>query len=198
MSKQFERSTATRTRILAVARAAFARDGYGATSLDRIAAEAGVTKGALYHHYDGKEALFAAVFEIVSLDTVAAAGARAAGVGAPRERLKAAAMAWLEAVERGDARAILLDIAPAALGFARARAIEERLTLEPLARLARAVIEAEGLGEAVDAVFAARLVNAGLAEIALLRHAANGDAPDMAMAARAMAGIIDGVLKGPG
>lgn len=60
MSTQFERSSATRAKIIEVARAAFLPDGYGGTSLDKIAAAAGVTKGALYHHYASKKALFTA------------------------------------------------------------------------------------------------------------------------------------------
>jgi hypothetical protein len=106
----------------------------------------------------------------------------------------AAAMAWLKAVEGSDARAILLDLGPQALGFARARALEDSVALEPLLELVRAVIEAEKLKSTVDALLAARLINASLAEIALLRHASDGRAPSAAMAARAIAGVIDGVL----
>jgi AcrR family transcriptional regulator len=196
MSTQIERSTATRSKILGVARAAFVRDGYDGASLEKIAAEAGVTKGALYHHYDGKEALFAAVFALVSLETVVAAGKRAAKTGTPREHLKGAAMAWLKAAERSDARTILLDLGPKALGFARARALEDSIALEPLLGLVRAVIEAEKLKGAVDAVLAARLINAALAEIALLRHASDGRTPSATMAAHAISGVIDGVLTG--
>ena len=55
----------TRTALLAAARELFGGDGYAATSLDEIAARAGVTKGALYHHFRGKADLFQAVFEQV-------------------------------------------------------------------------------------------------------------------------------------
>lgn len=196
MSTQFERSNATRAKILAVARAAFVRDGYDGVSLEKIAAEAGFTKGALYHHYAGKEALFAAVFSLVSRETIAIAGKRAGKSGAPRERLKAAAMAWLKAVERTDARVILLDLGPRALGFAQARALEDSITLEPLLGLVRAVIEAEKLKGGVGALLAARLINAALTEISLLRHASGGRDPSAIIAAHAIAGVIDGVLKG--
>ncbi len=196
MSTQIERSNATRSKILAVARAAFVRDGYDGASLEKIATDAGFTKGALYHHYDGKEALFAAVFSLVSLETINAAGKRAAKIGVPREQLKAAAMAWLKAVERSDARTIILDLAPKALGFAGARALEDSITLEPLLGLVHAVLESEKLKGNVDALLAARLINATLTEIALLRHASDGRAPGTNMAADAIIGVIDGVLKG--
>lgn len=195
MSTQIERSRATRSRILAVARAAFVRDGFDGASLEKIAAEAGFTKGALYHHYNGKEALFAAVFSLVALETVRAAGRHAADIGAPRERLKAATMAWLTALERGDARTILLDRGPGALGFERARALEDAVALEPLLTLVREVIEVEGLHGALDALFAARLINAALAEIAMLRRLSDGQVPDVRAAARAISGVVDGVLR---
>jgi AcrR family transcriptional regulator len=195
MSTQIERSNATRSRILAVARAAFVRDGYDGASLEKMAAEAGLTKGALYHHYDGKEALFAEVFCLVSRETIDAAGRRAAKLERPREHLKAAAMAWLKAVERSDASAIILDLGPKALGFARARALEEPIALQPLLVLVQAVIESEKLKANLDALLAARLINAALTEIALLRYASDGRAPSPKMAADAIQGVIDGVLK---
>ncbi len=196
MSTQIERSNATRAKIVAVARAAFVRDGYEGASLDKIAAEANLTKGALYHHYNGKEAVFAAVFSLVSRETVEIAGKRARRTRIPREQLKAAAIAWLKAVERNDARIILLDVGPRALGFARVRALEDSITLRPLLGLVRAVIEAEQLDSGVDAMLAVRLINAALAEIALLRHDSDGRTPNGKMAAIAISGVIDGVLKG--
>lgn len=195
MSTQIERSTATRSRILAVARAAFVKHGYDGVSLTDIAAEAGFTKGALYHHYNGKEALFAAVFSLVSQETIDDAGRQASRAGTPREQLKRAALAWLDAVERGDARAIIIDLAPKALGFARARDLEDRIILEPLLGRVRAIIRTEGLGDAVDALLVARLVMAAVTEIALLRQASGGQTPTADQAARAVDGVIDGVLR---
>ena len=197
MSTQIERSNTTRAKLVAVARAVFVRDGYDGASLEKIAGEAGLTKGALYHHYEGKEALFAAVFSLVSREIVEIAGRASAAAGTPREHLKAAAMAWLDAVESSDARIILLDLGPRALGFANARAIEDSITLEPLMKLVEAVIETEELNDTVDVLFAARLVNAALTEIALLRHASDGCAPNSNMAAQAISGVIDGLLKVP-
>jgi AcrR family transcriptional regulator len=60
---QKERSEATTSLLVSVAREVFARDGYAATSLNTIVKVAGVTKGALYHHFDSKQALFRAVYE---------------------------------------------------------------------------------------------------------------------------------------
>ena len=60
---QAERTRATTDQLVAAARELFATTGYDATFLDAVVERAGVTKGALYHHFDGKRALFAAVYE---------------------------------------------------------------------------------------------------------------------------------------
>jgi AcrR family transcriptional regulator len=59
---QAERTEATTGQLLAAAQELFGRDGYTATSIDAVAAAAGMTKGAAYHHFAGKPALFRAVF----------------------------------------------------------------------------------------------------------------------------------------
>jgi hypothetical protein len=136
------------------------------------------------------------VFSLISLETIDDVSKQTAKIGGPREHLKAAAMAWLKAVERTDARAIILELGPEALGFARVRAIEDSITLEPVLGLVQAVIEAENLKNTIDALLVARLINAALAEIALLRNASNGRVPSIAMAADAITGVVDGLLKG--
>src|ERR1700750_1770137 len=67
---QAERSLATRTALLATARELFAARGYAAVGTEEIVRAAGVTRGALYHHFDGKLELFAAVYEQVEAELV--------------------------------------------------------------------------------------------------------------------------------
>lgn len=67
-SKKVAQGEATRRVLLATARELFGAKGYADTSLDEIVHASGVTKGALYHHFSGKEALFRAVFESVKQD----------------------------------------------------------------------------------------------------------------------------------
>src|ERR1041384_6430456 len=64
-SRRAQYSASTRRALVDVAERLFTEHGYAATSLDAIVAGADVTKGALYHHYSGKQALFEAVFEKV-------------------------------------------------------------------------------------------------------------------------------------
>jgi AcrR family transcriptional regulator len=67
-STKAEQGAATRRALIDAARTLFGEHGYTATSLDEIVAAAKVTKGALYHHYNGKQELFAAVYEQVKLE----------------------------------------------------------------------------------------------------------------------------------
>jgi AcrR family transcriptional regulator len=67
-SKKAQQGEATRRALIDVARKLFGEQGYAATSLDEIVAGAKVTKGAFYHHYAGKQELFAAVYEQVKLE----------------------------------------------------------------------------------------------------------------------------------
>jgi AcrR family transcriptional regulator len=64
-SKKIEQGDATREALVAAARELFGTQGYAAASLDEIVRSAGVTKGALYHHFSGKQQLFHAVFKMV-------------------------------------------------------------------------------------------------------------------------------------
>lgn len=126
---QQERSDATRAALVTAARASFAARGYAATSLGDVAAEAGVTKGALYHHFRGKQDLFREVFEgeqnRISLQIVDAYARRAD----PWKGFYEGCRAFLEASrDPGVQRITLLD-APSVLGWRTMRDIQARYTL---------------------------------------------------------------------
>ena len=61
---------ATRELLVSIARERFTEQGYAATSIEDIVQRAGVAKGALYHHFSGKDALFRAVYEAVLAEAV--------------------------------------------------------------------------------------------------------------------------------
>lgn len=125
---QGQRSAATRDALVAAARPLFAEHGYAAVSTDQIAKAAGVTRGALYHQFAGKEELFASVFEQVEAEIVERMTAGLATV----DPTDAAGMladdidAWLAACAEPDVRRIALIEAPAALGWSRWREIGQR------------------------------------------------------------------------
>jgi AcrR family transcriptional regulator len=122
---QAERSEATSSALIEAARELFAQDGYAATSLDAVVTAAGVTKGALYHHFTGKRELFAAVFasEQRSLSRAIVAAYQNADDDA-WVAFEAGCRAFLEASqEPGVQRIVLLD-APVALGWETIRRLE--------------------------------------------------------------------------
>jgi len=125
MPTQAERTDATRGKLLAVARKLFATKGYAATSVDALVRRAGVTKGAFYHHFPDKQAIFRAVFEAVEDDLVAAALAGSKGTDA-LTRFRTGCHAFLAAsVDPAVQRIVMMD-GPAVLGWATWREIDWR------------------------------------------------------------------------
>ena len=125
---QADRSAATREALIAAGRRLFAAQGFAEVSTDAIAAEAGVTRGALYHQFADKVALFDAVVDAVEADIAGrlAAKAAAAGVTDPVEGMRQAVRAWLDiCVEPESHRIALLD-GPSVLGWARWREVCQR------------------------------------------------------------------------
>lgn len=170
-------SEATAARVLEVAARLFARDGYAQVGLETVAAEAGVTRGAVYHHYAGKPALFRAVVDRVQ-QTVAEAVATAADAADDAwSGLEAGCRAFLTASAAPDTRRVLLVDAPAVLGWAEWRAQDAahsgRLLEEALTELAAAGT----LGDHPAAATAA-LLSGAMNEAALWAAAA----PDAAAA----------------
>jgi AcrR family transcriptional regulator len=124
---QAERTGATTAALVDAARDLFARDGYDATSLDAVAARASVTKGAVYHHFEGKRQLFEAVFgREVERMTVPLSAAYARKKD-PWAAFGAGCRAFLdECLDPGLQRIVLLD-APAAIGWEGIRRLEAPL-----------------------------------------------------------------------
>ena len=124
---QAERTEATTTALVEAARKLFAGDGYGATSLDAVAAEARVTKGAVYHHFEGKRQLFEAVFtrevERIAKPLVAAYGRKKD----PWDAFQAGCRAFLDECLDPELQRILLIDAQTAIGWEEMRRLEAPL-----------------------------------------------------------------------
>jgi AcrR family transcriptional regulator len=125
-NKHVERSRATRERLLAHARELFAERGYAAVGTEEIVRGAGVTRGALYHQFRDKAALFEAVVEEVEGETTEAIAARAAGAEDPLQALRLGGRAFLAICSDPRVERILLLDAPAVLGTERWRQIRLR------------------------------------------------------------------------
>ena len=117
MGVKADRALATRARLVAAARELFARDGYGATGTEAILAVAGVTRGALYHHFADKQALFAAVCEDLHGEMEGAIEADADAHASAFDGVVAGCLAFLDFLSRPEARRILILDAPSVLGW---------------------------------------------------------------------------------
>lgn len=120
-----DRTRATREALLAAARESFVRKGFAATSTPEIVATAGVTRGALYHHFKDKSELFRALLEQESQAVAAEIEAAADRSLSPREALMAGALAYLDAMTVAGRTRLLLIEGPAVLGAAAMRALDE-------------------------------------------------------------------------
>ena len=125
---QADRSATTREALIAAARRLFAAQGFAEVATDAIATEAGVTRGALYHQFADKVALFDAVVDAVEADIVArlAAQAAAAGVSDPVEGMRQSVRSWLEICVEPEIHRIALIDGPSVLGWARWREVCQR------------------------------------------------------------------------
>jgi AcrR family transcriptional regulator len=125
---QADRSAATREALVAAARRLFGAQGFAEVPTDAIAAEAGVTRGALYHQFADKVALFDAVVDAVEADIAArlAGEAADAGVSDPVEGMRQAVRVWLEICVEPEIRRIALIDGPSVLGWARWREVCQR------------------------------------------------------------------------
>jgi AcrR family transcriptional regulator len=123
------RGDATRAELIDAARELFAERGYAAVGTEEIVGCAGVTRGALYHHFADKRDLFRAVYEQVEAELVGSIGKRMGGIEDPWELFVTGLTAFLDAcTDRALIRIALLD-APVVLGWAEWREIDARYGL---------------------------------------------------------------------
>lgn len=120
--------SSTRRRLVECAAELFTERGYAGTSLDEVVASANVTKGALYHHYSGKQALFEAVFESTEEAAVKQITGDIRRVKDPWERATIAVGSFMEVCREPRFRRIVMQEGPVALGFERFREADERNT----------------------------------------------------------------------
>lgn len=135
-------SASTKRALIEVAEGLFTDHGYAGSSLDQIVAGARVTKGALYHHFSGKQALFEAVFERVEDDAARAIGKALRGRKDPWEKARAGLEAFLEVVQEPRYRRIVIQEGPSVLGYERFREQEERSTFANVLEIVRSTLAA--------------------------------------------------------
>jgi AcrR family transcriptional regulator len=146
-------SASTKRALVEVATELFTEQGYAGTSLDEIVAGARVTKGALYHHFSGKQALFEDVFEQVE-DAAAKAIRRAVkGHKDPWEKALAGLRAFLEVCQEPAYRRVVIAEGPAVLGYEKFREQEERSTFGIVQDIVAAVLRTYELEQSMVETF---------------------------------------------
>jgi len=185
---------ATRAKIVETARRLFVENGYDNTGTQAIVAAAGVgTRGALYHHFADKEALYLAVFQAIQADMAAFVVEQIeAEPPEPLARLRAAGRAFLRCVQdRPDAQSLLRD-GPKALGWKAFRETEISFGAAPLQTLLNQAIH-RGTIRPVPTGPMARVLVAALDEAAL--EITSADDPDVVRAEweTTLDGLFDGL-----
>jgi AcrR family transcriptional regulator len=164
--RQRERSDATRAALVDAATPLFAERGYHGTPAELVVRRAGVTSGALYHHFGDKRGLFRAAFEAVERRLAARVAAAAAGGDGPWERLEGGVEQYLRACLEPEVRRMVLADGPSVLGWEQWHTVDAAHHLRPLAAALAACMRA-GLLERRPAVPLARVLLGALTEAGL-------------------------------
>jgi AcrR family transcriptional regulator len=189
--KKATQSEATRRRLEEVARKLFAAQGFSGVSGEDLVAEARVTRGALYHHYDGKDGLFEAVVENVMREVQEKISAQAAGARDPLRALQQGIAAFLGLSTQPDFQRILLIDAPAVLGWQKWREMDGRHGFGLMRNVLGAAMQA-GLLREHDPDMLAHLLQGAVIEAAMVIARADNPARARKAAEQAIGAIIDG------
>jgi AcrR family transcriptional regulator len=178
MTKRAAQGQATRGHLVEVATRLFGEQGYEETSIEDVLSAAGVSRGALYHHFAGKEALFEACLQVVEGSMTRGLLELIADAPSALAALHAAAHGWFDMA--GDpviSRIVLID-APSVLGWERWR-LQGGQALGQMRAMLQAVADEGHLTPGLVNAFAHVLL-ASLDEIALMIAQAEDRAAAMA------------------
>ncbi len=173
--RRAEYAATTRAAIVEAAVTRFSADGFAGASVDSIAETARVTKGAVYHHFDDKVALFEAAFLSLEDRLVGLVSNGVAGLDDPREMLATGVDLYLAECCDDRFRRIVLQEAPGVLGWARWKELEEARFLALVIALLQALAGPAGVG-CRDVELEARMVLVAMGEAGLA--VASSDDPD--------------------
>jgi AcrR family transcriptional regulator len=193
MNKNVQKGQSTRAHMLAVATELFASRGYEGTSIEAVLAESGASRGSLYHHFKGKEALFLAVMEQVGIRASAPAAEAMSAAPDAIAALRIGCLAWIRLACDPVARQILLIDAPAVLGWQRWRELDEQGPLGIIRGLLAEAAKAGRLEDGhVDAF--AHIVLAALNELSLMIARASDHDAALAEGESAVEDFLDRLL----
>jgi AcrR family transcriptional regulator len=183
-------TAATRGRLEQVARELFAARGFEAVSAEELVAAAQVTRGALYHHYDGKEGLFAAVVETVMRELHAELVRESVGLTDPLLALGRGVGVFLKACSEPSVQRILLVDAPAVLGWQRWREMDAKYGFGLVKQALSAAVE-RGLLQRRDVDVLAHLLLGALTEAAMAIARSPSPSRARKAAERALVAVVE-------
>jgi AcrR family transcriptional regulator len=189
---QAERSETTRAALIEAGRRLFAARGYADVGTEEIVREAGVTRGALYHHFDGKRGLLVAVYEQIEGEIAARVATAVAPGASTLETLEAGAELFLDHCLEPDVQRIALLDAPAVLGWEQWREIGARYGLGLIEGLLAIGIERGEIRRQPLAPLAHALLGA-LDEVAMFVARAEDPAAARVEAGETLAGMVEGL-----
>lgn len=191
--KRAAQGRATRGQLIEVATRLFAEHGYEATSIEAVLSAAGVSRGALYHHFAGKEALFEAVVSAVSEQVTVELTETVQGCADPLDAMRTAAVAWIDlAADPVIQRVVLVD-APSVLGWDRWRAMDDGRTLGAMRAMLQAISDSGRLPAELVGPFS-HMILAALDEIVMVIARAPDSTAAVAEGRMAVQALLDRLL----
>jgi AcrR family transcriptional regulator len=192
--KRAAQGRATRGQLIEVATQLFTEHGYEGTSIEAVLSAAGVSRGALYHHFAGKEALFEAVLTAVSERVTVELTAVIGDCTDPVDALRTAATAWIGLAADPVVQRIVLVDAPSVLGWDRWRAMDDGQTLGTLRAMLQAVSDSGRLPTELVVPFSHMLL-AALDELVLVVARAPDSTAAVAEGRMAVEAFIERLLR---
>lgn len=183
----------TRKKLIQVARRAFGEYGYAETSMDKLTAEAGLTRGALYHHFGDKKGLFAAVVDQIDSEMASSAQQHLEQPDNLWEGLMLEGRTYIEHALNAEFQRIVLRDGPAILGDP-AHWPSQNKCLQSTRECVEQLL-AEGRLKSVDALATAVLLNGAAMNAALWVASSDDPAQVLPQALQAFEALASGFLK---
>jgi AcrR family transcriptional regulator len=172
-SRRLEYSESTRQALVDSAVELFTKRGYASTSLDEVAKRARVTKGALYHHFSGKQALFEAAFDAVETLVMARLAEIVVGPGDPWERAMNGVRQYIKICLDPSYQRIVVHEAPVVMGWERWREAEDHFSFSIVRSSIQALVESGVIDDMPVEVASRLLFGALTAGAAVIARAEN-------------------------
>ena len=192
--KRAAQGRATRGQLIEVATSLFAYHGYGGTSIEAVLAAAGVSRGALYHHFAGKEALFKAVLQALSERVTAQVTEAIRDCTDPVDAMHTGALAWIDLAGDPVIQRVMLVDAVSVLGWEQWQAMDEGRTVGGTRAMLQAVSDSGRLPQELVGPFSYMIV-AALDEAAMVVARAPDSGAAVAEGRRAVEELLNRLLR---